>query len=377
MVVATEEDYYELLGVSRNASQEEIKKAWREAALKYHPDRNKDKEQAEQMFKKVAEAYEVLSDPEKRRMYDAYGKDALKGHNVRMHDFSHMDFREIFDMFGLGDLFGFSSSSSRDYGADLQIDIEITLEDVLTGTKKEIEFTREEICSVCRGTGGDPSEPHRNCPTCGGYGQVEQSRGFGFFVSRVVTQCPRCRGRGILISKQCSKCNGRGRVNQKKHLTVNIPAGVHDGQVLRLRGEGEPGANGHRGDLHCVIRIKQHPFLVRQGNNLIMELPISFTQAALGDKVEIPTLNDRQMITIPRGSQPGDIVRLKGMGLPDLRTHHRGDLIIRLLVEIPKKLSSKQQELLKQFAETENRTHEVMPTMSSFWDKIKQYFSNQ
>ena len=180
-----------------------------------------------------------------------------------------------------------------------------------------------------------------------------------------------------MISKRCGKCGGSGRVNERKRLTVNIPPGVHDGQVLRLRGEGEPGSQGHRGDLHCVIRIKHHPFLMRQGNDLIMELPISFTQAALGDRLEIPTLKEKEEIVIPKGSQPGDIVRLRGKGLPDLRTQNRGDLIVRLLVEIPKKLSAKQQELLKEFAKTENRTREAMPTMSSFWDKIKQYFGNR
>ncbi len=375
---ASNNDYYELLGVERNASQDEIKKAWRKLALKYHPDRNKDsKEESEIKFKAAAEAYEVLSDPEKRRMYDAYGPEGLRGHGVRTHDFTHMNLNDIFDMFGLGDMFGFSAGGSREHGRDLQIEISITLNEVASGVEREIEFNREEICTNCKGTGGDPSEPTTTCTTCGGYGQVEQSSGFGFFMSRVVTECPRCNGKGILVTKPCTECRGSGRTHQKKHLSVNIPAGIHDGQVLRLRGEGEPGSRGRRGDLNCIIRVEPHQFLARQGNNLIMDIPISFTQAALGDTLEIPTLNGRTKINIKRGTQPADFIRLKGEGLPELRTHRKGELIIRLVIEIPKKLTHRQEELLKEFAETEGRTADAMPVTSSFWDKLKHYFSSQ
>jgi molecular chaperone DnaJ len=382
MPVTEKRDYYEVLGVEKNATPDQIKKAWRAAALKYHPDRNKtDKKAAEEKFKEAAEAYEVLSDEKKRQRYDQFGHEGLRGSNggYQTHDFHHMNLNEIFDMFGLGDMFGFSGGGMReDYGQDLQTEIEITLEEVATGVEKEIVFNREEACDHCHGEGAEPGTKVERCAACGGYGQVEQTSGFGFFVSRVLVTCPKCHGKGKIIHTNCKECKGSGKQMKKRHLTVTIPEGMQDGQVLRIRGEGEPGARGHRGDLHCVVQVKPHPFLLRQGNDLIMDLPISFTQAAMGDKIEIPTLISGKInIDIQAGSQPGDIIRKKGMGLPDLRTKRTGDLIIRLIVEIPKKLSEAQKELLRQFAKTENRSQEAMPGTCSFWDKIKSYFNNQ
>jgi molecular chaperone DnaJ len=380
MPVSSKRDYYDVLGVSKEATPEQIKKAWREAALKHHPDRNKENKKAsEEKFKEAAEAYEILSDQQKRQMYDQYGHEGLRNQGAGTHDFHHMDLREIFDMFGLGDMFGGRGGGyQEDYGQDLQTEIEITLEEAGAGVEKEIIFNREEVCERCNGSGAEPGTKTDRCATCGGYGQVEQTSGFGFFVSRVVTACPKCRGTGKIISTPCKECRSSGRVEKKRHLTVNIPAGMHDGQVLRVRGEGEPGSKGQRGDLHCLVRVKPHPFLMRHGNDLVMDLPISFTQAALGCSIEIPTLTKKNVpLEIPHGAQPGDFIRLKGMGMPDLRSKKNGDMIVRMLVEIPKKLSEQQKKILEQFAATEKRSHDVMPSTCSFWDKIKQYFSTQ
>lgn len=377
--MTTDRDYYEILGVSRDASQEEIKRAWRQAALKYHPDRNpNNKEEAERRFKEAAEAYEVLSDPEKRRLYDLYGHQGLKSSGTQVHDFTRMDLRDIFDLFGLGDLFGSFEDSFDRYGRDLQAQIEITLEEVASGTKRTLSFTREEICSRCKGTGSDPSVPKKSCPTCGGYGEVAQTGGFGFFVSRIITKCPQCNGRGYLITKPCSGCRGRGRVKAKKELVVNIPAGIYDGQVIRLRGEGEPNSSGRRGDLHCIIRVKEHPIFLRQGSDLILNLPISFVNAILGCEVQIPTLEDKIKINIPPGSQHGDVIRIKGMGLPDINSRRRGDLIVRLEVELPKRVNAEQIRLLKELEASMNDTSgdrkQVLPRLYDFWEKVKQYF---
>ncbi|MFA5863397.1 MAG: molecular chaperone DnaJ [Phycisphaerae bacterium] len=377
--MTSKKDFYEILGVGRDSTPEQIKKAWREAALKHHPDRAKDnKKAAETKFKEAAEAYEVLSDPEKRQLYDTYGPEGLRGHGVNTHDFRHMDLREIFDMFGLGDMFGGGFGRERETGQDLQTEITIAMEDAATGVEKEISFNREEICEKCEGSGAEHGTPKHQCRTCGGYGQVEQTTGFGFFVSRVVTACPKCNGKGVIITTPCKDCRGKGRVMRKNQVTVTIPEGIHDGQVLRLRGEGEPGMRGHRGDLHCLIHIKTHPFLFRQGNDLIMDLPISFTQAALGDKIEIPTLLKKGVpLEMHPGVQPGETIRLKGMGMPDLRSKRSGDLIVRLIVEIPKKLSDEQAHLLREFAKMEKQSDDMMPHTSGFWEKIKQYFSTQ
>ncbi|NLX05215.1 MAG: molecular chaperone DnaJ [Phycisphaerae bacterium] len=376
MPVASKRDYYEVLGVSREASQEEIKKAWRQAALKYHPDRNKDAD-AEVKFKEAAEAYEVLSDAQKRRTYDAYGHEGLRGAGVNVHDFRSMDLRDIFDMFGLGDLFGMGGGGRRSgYGSDLQTEIHVNLGEVAAGIDKEIEFQREEFCPRCGGNGAEPGTEVKTCPTCGGYGRVEQATGFGFFVSRVVSECPRCHGRGKLVTANCKECRGTGRTLQSRKLTVSVPAGIQDGQVLRLRGEGEPGSSGHRGDLHCVVRVDPHPLFVRQGSELILDLPISFTQAALGDRVDIPTLFEPVTVEIDAGSQPDQLIRLRGHGLPSLRSKRKGDLIVRLVIEVPRHLTKRQEELLREFAGTEQRKN-AMPKSESFWEKIKSYLGTK
>jgi molecular chaperone DnaJ len=372
-MVATKRDYYEVLGVSRSASPEEIKRAYRQAALKYHPDRNKEPG-AEEKFKEAAEAYEVLSDPEKRARYDRYGHAGLSG--VGLHDFSGMAVDDIFSVFGdlLGDLFGdaFGRRARADRGIDIQTVLEIDLEDVLTGVEKSLRFERMDFCERCGGQGCEPGTQRRNCPTCGGYGQVEQQTSMGFFVSRAIVDCPRCHGRGWLVQKPCQSCGGSGRTRRERVLEVKIPAGVHDGQSIRLRGEGEPGPHGTgRGDLRCVIRVREHPFLQRDGDHLICRLPISFTQAALGGQVEVPTLTGSAPLRIPPGTQHGTVFQLPGKGLPNLRHGRRGNQIVEVVVEIPKRLNREQEELLRRFAATENR--DVLPESKGFFERVKEY----
>lgn len=368
MVAAGKRDYYEVLEVSRDASPEEIKKAYRRKAHQHHPDRNQGDPSAESRFKEAAEAYEVLSNSDRRARYDQFGHAGMGG--AGLHDFSHMDVGDIFSMFT--DIFG--GGRRRGGGTDLQAEVEITLAEVASGAERSLEFTRREACDTCSGSGAAPGSKRRTCGTCGGYGQVEQTSGFGALFGRVITTCPACRGRGSTVVTPCGTCRGSGRVQRDRVVTVRIPAGIQDGQAVRLRGEGEPGEDGtHRGDLHCYVRVRQHPFLERGGNDLLCRMPISFTQAALGAKVEVPTLDGKAELKIPAGTQHGQLFRLSGMGLPDLRSGRRGDELVEVLVEIPKRLNKDQEALLRRFAETEDRT--VMPASRGFFDKVMEYLS--
>lgn len=367
-MAAAKRDYYEVLEVSRDASAEEIKKAYRRKAHQHHPDRNQSDPSAESRFKEAAEAYEVLSNSERRARYDQFGHAGMGG--AGLHDFSHMDVGDIFSMFT--DIFG--GGRRRGGGTDLQAEVEITLAEVASGAERSLEFTRREACDTCSGSGAAPGSKRRTCGTCGGYGQVEQTSGFGALFGRVITTCPACRGRGSTVVTPCGTCRGSGRVQRDRVVTVRIPAGIQDGQAVRLRGEGEPGEDGtHRGDLHCYVRVRQHPFLERGGNDLLCRMPISFTQAALGAKVEVPTLDGKAELKIPAGTQHGQLFRLSGMGLPDLRSGRRGDELVEVLVEIPKRLNKDQEALLRRFAETEDRT--VMPASRGFFDKVMEYLS--
>lgn len=373
MAVSTRRDLYEVLGVQRDASPDDIKRAYRQAALKYHPDRNSDDPQAEDKFKEASAAYEVLSDPEKRNRYDRFGHEGLNG--ASMHDFSGMRADDIFSIFGdiFGDVFGGGGRTDR--GVNLQLELELELADVAHDVERQIEFTRSDFCDVCGGNGAEPGSKLRTCQTCGGYGQVERTSGLGFFMTRMVTSCPDCRGAGKTVTKPCKPCRGRGRVQKERLVTIKIPAGVQDGQAVRLRGEGEPSQHGTaRGDLLCYVRIKPHPYLVRNGNDLVFDLPISFTQAALGAKVEVPTLTGKSEINIKAGSQHADLVRLAGKGVPDVRSRRHGDLIVRLLIEVPRRLNDRQRELLVQFAETEDK--QSLPTTKGFFEKLKEYLSS-
>jgi len=369
-------DYYETLGVSKNASEEEIKRAYRRMAMKYHPDKNPGNKEAEAKFKECAEAYEVLSDAEKRRRYDQFGHEGLRG--AGMHDFSRMNVEDIFSMFGFDDFFGdlFGTRSRRGArraarGYDLETSVELTLNDVAQGTEKTIEFTRQDRCPDCRGSGSAKGAKPSRCTTCGGSGQI--ARGGGFF--QMVSTCPQCRGTGEIITNPCQKCRGSGRVPKKRTVSIKIPPGVHEGQGIRVSGEGEPGRDeGPNGDLYCYVRLKPHEFLQRDGNNIIAVVPITFTQAALGATIDVPSLNGTQKLKVPAGTQYGSIFRIKGQGLPDARSHRTGDQLVQVMIETPTRLNTKQEELLREFAKAEN-SH-VSPHSASFFEKLKGYFGN-
>lgn len=369
---AQKRDYYEVLGVTKSASEDEIKKAYRRCAHKYHPDRNPNDPEAEGRFKEAAEAYDVLSDASKRQRYDQYGHAGLNGAGVR--DYEHMNIEDIFSVFS--DFFGgFGSGSRRSRGADLQTQLEITLQEAATGVARSLTFERRDLCGTCGGSGARPGSRKQTCSTCGGYGQVEQVSGMGgIFTSRIVRACPHCRGRGQVTKSPCEACGGGGQARVTRTVSVQIPAGIQDGQAVRLRGEGQPSEDGQsRGDLHCYIHVQPHPLLERHDNDLLCRAPISFTQASLGAKIDVPTLTGRVDLTLPAGTQSGQMFRLKGLGMPDLRTGRRGDEIVQVLVEIPRKLSRNQEQLLRQFAETEDRS--VLPESRGFLDKLKEYFS--
>ncbi len=374
--MAQKRDYYEVLGVSRTASSDEIKSAYRKAALQYHPDRNKEPG-AEDKFKEAAEAYEVLSDPEKRARYDRGGHAGLEG--VSMHDFSGMGVEDIFSIFEdmLGGAFGGGGRRARgDRGVDIQAVIQIDLKEVLTGVEKTLRFNRVDFCEKCGGQGAEAGSQRRNCGTCGGYGQVEQQTQMGFFVTRQVIDCPKCHGRGSIIERPCKSCHGSGRAERERVVEIKIPAGVHDGQSIRLRGEGEPSRSGSsRGDLRCVIRVKENRFFQRDGDHLICVLPISFTTAALGGQVEVPTITGRAPVRIPPGTQYGAVLRLPGQGLPNMRNGRRGDQIVQVAIEIPKKLKREQEELLRQFAATEDKAS--MPESKGFFERVMEYFKGE
>ncbi len=372
MVVTAERDYYEVLGISRDAGADEIKKAYRQAALKYHPDRNKTDPDAESKFKEAAEAYEVLSDPEKRQRYDRYGRSGLRG--VGVHDYSHMRVDDIFSMFN--DIFGggIFGGDSRRGGVDLQMEMSLTLEEVAKGVEKTIEFERQDFCDHCSGSGSEPGSPKRNCATCGGYGQVEQSTGLGMLFGRVVTACPACRGKGVLIASPCKKCRGSGRQPKHRVLVVRIPAGIGDGQGVRVAGEGELSDNGAvRGDLHVYVRVEPHPFFERHGNDLLCRVPISFTQAALGARIEVPSLTGKLEVIIPPGTQHGQMFRLARRGLRSLRSERTGDEIVQVWIEVPRRLNKRQEQLLREYAATEDAS--VLPESKGFFEKVAEFFS--
>lgn len=372
-------DYYESLGVGRGASADDIKRSYRRMAIKYHPDKNPDDKDAEAKFKECAEAYEALSDSEKRQRYDQFGHDGLRG--AGMHDYSRMNVNDIFSMPGLEDFLGglFGGRGRRSgrrragpaRGYDLETTVELTLGEIASGTEKTIEFTRQDMCPDCSGNGCAKGKKPSRCPMCNGAGEV--ARRGGFF--QMVSACQQCRGSGQVIGDPCKKCQGGGRVAKKRSVSIKIPAGVHDGQGIRVSGEGEPGrAGGPRGDLYCYVRIEAHEFLERDGNNLVAVVPISFTQAALGATIEVPSLNGTRGLKIPAGAQYGSVFRIKGKGLPNLRTGRRGDQLVQITVETPRRLNDKQEELLRAFAKTENKR--VSPKVKGFFEKLKKHFGS-
>ncbi|MCX8056687.1 MAG: molecular chaperone DnaJ [Ignavibacteria bacterium] len=368
--MATKRDYYEVLGVPRNATQEEIKKAYRKLAMQYHPDRNPGDKEAEEKFKEAAEAYEVLSDPEKRRRYDQFGHEGMRGTDFRewtdINDiFEH--FRDIFSGTGFGgsifdDFFGGSTSSrSRtrgtavQRGSDLRVKMKLTLEEIATGVSKKIKIKRYKKCSACNGNGAEGSSGYRTCPTCNGTGEIRQvSRSiFGQFVN--ITTCNTCNGEGRIISNPCKICNGEGRVQEEATVTVDIPAGVSNGNYLTLRGEGNAGRRGGpNGDLIVVIEEVPHEIFQRQGDDIIYELNLSIPEAVLGGEVEVPTLTGRAKIKLEPGLSPGKILRMKGKGIPNINTKRNGDQLIVVNIYVPTKISQQEKEIMQTLLNSPN-----------------------
>jgi len=345
-------DYYEILGVSRQATEDEIKKAYRRLALQYHPDRNPGNREAEEFFKEAAEAYEVLRDPQKRELYDLYGHEGLKGTGFT----GFRGFEDIFSSFSdiFEDFFGFGTTGRRrrqayaQPGADLRYDLNIRFEEAAFGTETEIEVPKTENCSVCEGTGAAPGTSRSQCPYCHGTGQVTHSQGF----LTISTTCNHCRGEGSFIIDPCRECRGTGKVKREKKIHLTIPGGVDTGSRLRVQGEGEQGLRGGPpGDLYVVIHVEPHEFFEREGDDLYCQIPISFPQAALGTRVEIPTLEGTEPLEIPPGTNSGEVFRIRRGGVKHLRGTGRGDQIIQVVMKTPTHLSKRQKELLMEFAE--------------------------
>jgi molecular chaperone DnaJ len=375
-LAASKRDYYEILGVARTASAEDIKRAYRRLAMKHHPDRNDGagKTEAEGKFKEAAEAYEILGDDAKRKRYDQFGHDGVKGQR----DFSHMDVGDIFSMFD--DIFGGGFAGARRgrtpqaRGYDLETRVELTLLEVATGCEKTIDFERQDRCDACRGTGAKPGSTPVTCPHCGGQGRVAQ-QGFGGMF-RMVTACPACGGRGSTIRDHCSSCGGSGRQLRRRTVIVKIPPGVHDGQAVRVVAEGEAGEQGAPpGDLHVYIDVKEHPVFSRHNNDLVCQVPVSFTEAALGATIDVPTLRGTEPLDVPAGAQHGQVFKIKGNGLPDIRGGRGGDELVQITIEVPKKLNEKQKQILRDFAATEEA--QLRQTRKSFMEKLKGIFSGE
>lgn len=386
-------DYYKTLGLEKTASAEEIKKAYRKQALKYHPDRNPDNSEAEKNFKAVSEAYEVLSDPKKKQIYDQYGKEALNsggmgggGMGGGAH-FSSMEeaLRTFMGAFGSGmgggrggmggsmfdSLFGFDSYAEERQGASKKLDLSLTFEEAAKGLEKEVLINNSVTCPACKGSGANSPSDIKTCPSCHGEGQIFQSRGF-FSMS---STCPQCSGAGKMITKTCRECSGAGRIRKKQKIKITIPAGVDDGMRLKMSGYGDSVQGGRSGDLFIFIHLKPHDTFTREGDDVYLDLPITFTEAALGAKKEIPTLfKESCRITIPEGMQSGKILKVKDKGFPNVHGSGRGDLLVRVSIETPVNLTAGQKELLESFEKTETPANH--PQRRSFFEKIKNFFTS-
>lgn len=379
-------DYYEVLGVGKDADAKEIKKAYRKLAMKYHPDKNPGDKDAEEKFKEINEAYEVLSDEEKRSTYDRFGHDGLNGQGgfgggQGFGGFGGSGFGGFEDIFGdiFGSSFGggFGGSSSRrrgpKRGADIRQSVTISFEDAAFGKKIKVKINRSEECEECHGSGARPGTSKKTCPTCHGSGTVQsvQRTPFGNIASQ--RTCSTCDGEGEINESPCNKCHGKGSIRKTKTIEVDIPAGIDDGQMIKLSGQGEVGEKGGpRGDLYIVVNVQKHDIFTREGYDVYIEMPIRFTQAALGDKLEVPTLDGKVSYTLPEGTQTGTVFRLREKGIPKLRSNSRGDQYVKVIIDTPKKLNEDQKELLRKFDEScGNKVHEKQRSWKS---KIDNFF---
>jgi molecular chaperone DnaJ len=364
--------YYEVLEVDRTASHGEIATAYRKLAIKYHPDKNPGDDEAIARFKEAAEAFEVLGDTEKRGRYDRYGHAGVggQGGGSQFHDLNDI-FAAFGDIFGegFGDMFGGSRRRRPTKGADVRCDVRLDLVEAARGVTRTVEFERHEICADCDGSGAKRGTQPEKCGYCGGRGQVVQATG----IFRVQTTCPSCRGSGTVIKQPCSGCRGEGYVLQRVTREVQIPAGIDDQMRVRIAGEGEPSPNGGpRGDCYCFISVKEHPLFQREGQHLVVRVPITFPQAALGATLEVPTLDGPEEISIPAGTQPGDLFKLRGRGLPHPRNRQVGDLVVVVELEVPRQLNDKQEKLLRELAELDQK--HVSEHRKGFLDKLKDLF---
>lgn len=374
-MATTKRCYYEVLGVSKTVSGTELSRAYRKLAIKYHPDSNRHDEDAITKFKEAAEAYEVLNDEQKRARYDQYGHAGLGADAGGFQDMGDI-FEAFGDMFGgtiFGDFFGGRGQRGRvRRGADIRCDVTLDLEEAAAGTRKKVTLTRHELCQDCDGSGAEPGSKPQICTRCRGQGQIVQANG----ILRVQTTCPQCRGKGKITTSPCKSCAGSGAVPREVVLDVAIPAGVDDGMRVRLPGEGQASPDGGPpGDAYCFIKVRSHKMFHREGNDLVLQLPLSYSQAVLGTEIEIPTLGGRHTIQIPKGTQSGEVFQLRGLGVPDPRTNQRGSLLVQTFVEIPKRVGAKQEELLRKLAELEEE--HVTPHRKSFFERVLAYFVHE
>jgi molecular chaperone DnaJ len=373
-------DYYEILGVSREETAEGIKKAYRRLAIKYHPDKNPGDKTAEEKFKELSHAYEILSDPQKRAAYDQYGHDAFDPRARARGGFGGGGFHDPFDIFrevfggGGGSIFenlfgGGHDPTGPQRGDDLRYDLQITLEEAALGCEKEITVTKPDKCDACNGSGAEAGSKMRSCGTCGGRGQVLTSRG----IFSIAQTCPHCKGAGRILEKPCKKCSGNGKYARTSKIKLRIPAGVEAGSRLRSSGNGEAGSRGGPpGDLYVFLQVKPHEIFTREGDDLLCEVPVSFVQATLGAEIEVPTLEGKATIKIPAGTQPGSLLRLKGRGVKNLQGYGQGDLHVRIQVEVPTHLNAEQKHKLQEFAALCDGRE--MPLSQSFFEKAKKFF---